>query len=153
MVLVLDTSALFSMEDLPEDSVCPPGVIRELEKHDDGRLALWGDLLRVSDCSKESLRRVTETAERSGDSGRLSPTDASVIALALDLGGTVLSDDYSIQNVCAILGIEHRAVGTAGITKVAKWNYRCVGCGKWYKTQMPDCPVCGSALRSHRKKK
>ena len=33
-MLVLDSSAFFSMDALPEeDHVCPPGVIRELEKY------------------------------------------------------------------------------------------------------------------------
>ena len=94
MVLVLDSSALFSMENLPdEDCVCPPGVIRELERYDDRRLGLWGDLLRVSDCSPESLEKVKEEARRSGALGRVSPVDMTVIALGLDLDGTVLSDD------------------------------------------------------------
>ena len=53
-MLVLDSSAFFSMDALPdEEHVCPPGVIRELEKYEDPRLALWGDMVRVSDCSKE----------------------------------------------------------------------------------------------------
>ena len=33
MTLVLDSSALFSMENLPEDHVCPPGVVKELRKY------------------------------------------------------------------------------------------------------------------------
>ena len=153
MVLVLDSSALFSMENLPEeDSVCPSGVVRELRKYKDHRLDLWGDLLRVSDCTKASEKKVMEAASRTGDDGRLSPVDITVIALALDVGGTVLSDDFSIQNTCASMGIPYRAVGTKGIKKVEKWNYRCTGCGKWFKDSMPECPICGSPLRSHRKR-
>ena len=61
MVIVLDSSALFSMEDLPDgDCVCPPGVIDELRKYKDRRLDLWGDMLRVSDCSAESMDKVQE---------------------------------------------------------------------------------------------
>ncbi len=152
MVLVLDTSALYSMEDLPEGCVCPPGVIRELERHGDQRLGLWGDLLQVSDHTHDSLLTVQSAAKGSGDDARLSPTDASVIALAIDLGGTVLTDDYSIQNVCAILGVPYMAVGAKGIKKIIKWDYQCVGCGKRQKTQMPECPICGSSMRSRRRK-
>ncbi|NLL94464.1 MAG: nucleic acid-binding protein [Thermoplasmatales archaeon] len=152
MVLVLDTSALYSMEDLPEGCVCTPGVVRELEMHGDRRPGLWGDLLRVSDCTRKSLDAVNEAAKGSGDDARLSPTDASVIALAMDLGGTVLTDDYSIQNVCKILGIPYRTVGAEGIKKVFRWGYRCVGCGKRQKARMPECPVCGSEMVSGRRK-
>ncbi|MBO5669866.1 MAG: nucleic acid-binding protein, partial [Candidatus Methanomethylophilaceae archaeon] len=86
MTLVLDSSALFSMENLPEeDSVCPPGVVKELTKYKDPRLDLWGDMLRTSDCSAESMKKVEEAARRTGDLGRLSPVDMSVIALAIDV--------------------------------------------------------------------
>lgn len=153
-MLVLDSSYFFSSDSLPdEEHVCPPGVIRELENHGDPRLSLWGDMVRVSDCSKGSLERVTEAARGSGDLGRLSPVDMTVLALALDVDGTILSDDYSIQNVARILGIPFRAVGTAGIRKVAKWNYQCIGCHKWYKERLPECPVCGSPMRACRKRR
>ena len=68
MVLILDSSALFAMEDLPEeDSLCPPGVVEELRRLKDGRLDLWGARLRVSACTKASEDRVTATAKKSGD--------------------------------------------------------------------------------------
>ena len=152
MVIVLDSSALFSMEDLPDgDCVCPPGVIDELRKYKDRRLDLWGDMLRVSDCSPESMEKVKEEARKSGDLGRLSPVDLTVIALGLDLDGMVYSDDYSIENVCTRLGIQYRPVGTGGIKKVEKWNYQCIGCKKWYKEKMDECPICGSPMKAHRK--
>jgi UPF0271 protein len=153
MVIVLDSSALFSMEDLPEgDCVCPPGVIDELRKYKDRRLDLWGDMLRVSDCSLESMEKVKEEARKSGDLGRLSPVDLTVIALGLDLDGVVYSDDYSIENVWTRLGIQYRPVGTGGIKKVEKWNYQCIGCKKWFKEKQDECPICGSPMRAHRKR-
>ena len=153
MVIVLDSSALFSMEDLPDgDCVCPPGVIDELRKYKDRRLYLWGDMLRVSDCSAESMDKVREEARKSGDLGRLSPVDLTVIALGLDLDGVVYSDDYSIENVCTRLGIQYRPVGTGGIRKVEKWNYQCIGCKKWFKEKMDECPICGSPMKAHRKR-
>ena len=44
------------------------------------------------------------------------------------------------------------ACGSQGIKKVAKWNYQCIGCKKWYKEKMPDCPICGSAMKACRRK-
>ena len=78
--------------------------------------------------------------------------DMTVIALALDVNGTVMSDDFSILNLCAVMGIENVPVGTGGIRKVEKWNYRCIGCGKWFKEKADECPICGSPMRAHRKK-
>jgi len=152
-MLILDSSALFSMEDLPsEDIAVPEGVVGELRKYKDARVERWGDLLRVSECTKASVEKVKDTARKSGDIGRLSDVDISVIALAIDLSGTVLTDDFSIQNVCALMHIEYRSVGTDGIKKIERWNYRCVGCGRWYKEKLDDCPVCGSSMKAHRKR-
>ena len=152
-MIVLDSSAFFSMDNLPdEEHVCPPGVIRELTKHEDPRLALWGDMVRTSDCTEASMEKVREVARKSGDLGRLSPVDMSVIALAIDVEGTVLSDDFSILNVCTVMGIPNRSVGTKGIKKVEKWNYQCIGCKKWYKERSNECPICGSPMKSFRKK-
>ncbi len=152
-MIVLDSSAFFSMDVLPEeDHVCPPGVIKELEKYEDPRLALWGDMIRVSDCSKESLEKVEEAAKKTGDIGRLSPVDKTVVALALDVDGTIWSDDYSIQNVARTLGLGFKPVGMKGIQKVVKWNYQCIGCRKWYKEKLPECPICGSQMKGCRRK-
>ena len=153
MVIILDSSALFSMENLPEEEcICPPGVIDELRKYKDPRLDLWGDMLRTSDCTQTSLKKVDDEAKKGGDLGRLSPVDMTVIALGLDLQGTVYSDDFSIQNVCARMGIDYKAIGTKGIKKIERWNYQCIGCKKWYKEKMDECPICGSPMRSHRKR-
>ena len=152
MTLVLDSSALFSMENLPEDHVCPPGVVKELRKYKDTRLDLWGDMLRVSDCTESSLEAVREAARRTGDLGRLSPVDMTVIALAVDVKGTVMSDDFSILNVCTVMGIPSVPVGTQGIKKVEKWNYQCIGCRKWFKERSDECPICGSPMKAHRRK-
>jgi UPF0271 protein len=153
MVLILDSSALFSMEDLPsEDIAVPAGVVNELRKYKDPRVDRWGDLLRVSECTARSVSKVKEISSKSGDAGRLSDVDVSVIALAIDLGGIVLSDDYSIQNVCKIMEIPYRSVGTEGIKRVERWNYRCNGCGRWYNEKQNDCPVCGSSMKAHRKR-
>lgn len=152
-MIVLDSSAFFSMDGLPEEEhVCPPGVIKELEKYKDPRLSLWGDMIRVSDCSTESMERVKEAATKSGDIGRLSPVDMTVIALALDVNGTIWSDDYSIQNVARTLGLGFKPIGMKGIQKVVKWNYQCIGCHKWYKEKMSECPICGSPMKGCRRK-
>jgi UPF0271 protein len=152
---VLDTSALFAMQDLPPDTEAyvTPGVLRELEKFGDKRADLWGELLKVSEPLPATLRKVMDAASRTGDSTRISPTDAEVLALALDLQATVLTDDYSLQNVAAYLGIPYRAVGLRGIKEIRKWRWRCTGCGKVFDKEHPDCPICGSKLKSTLSKK
>lgn len=153
MILVLDSSAFFSIETLPDgECYCTPGVINELKKYKDKRLDLWGDMLTVVDCSVESLKIVKEKAKKSGDFGRLSSVDMTVIALGLDLKGTVLSDDYSIENLCSILNIPYKPLSTHGIKKTVRWNYQCIGCRKWYKEKMSECQICGSQMIARQKR-
>jgi UPF0271 protein len=152
-MLVLDSSALFAMAQLPDgECCCPSGVVKELRKYKDSRLDYWEGLLRVMDPTDAALEKVKEAATKTGDIGRLSPVDITVLALAVDVGGEVLSDDYSIQNTARAMGIPCRGVGQAGITRKEKWNYQCTGCGKWYKEKLDECPICGSPLRAHRKR-
>ncbi|MGE4275103.1 MAG: NOB1 family endonuclease [Candidatus Methanomethylophilaceae archaeon] len=153
MLLILDSSALFSMEDLPsEDCLVPSGVLKELTRHGDRRVSRWEGLLQVRDPLPESIAEVREVARKSGDLGRLSDVDISILALAVETSGRILADDYSIQNVASIMGLEYQAVGVKGISKVLRWNYRCQGCGRWYAENLPDCPVCGAGMRSYRRK-
>ncbi len=153
MIHVLDSSALFAMEDLPpERCVAPSGVIAELNRYGDPRVARWEGLLQVQDPGTEAIEEVRERARRSGDLGRLSDVDISVLALALELKGVILSDDYSIQNVATIMGLNFMPVGMDAIKEVRRWNYRCLGCGRWYKEKMPECPICGSGMRAHRRR-
>jgi hypothetical protein len=93
--VVLDTSALFSMEQLPTDSevFVTSGVIKELERYKDRRASLWGELLHVSDASKSSLAKVRKAATETGDSTRISPTDAED-RVGADLEAELLTDDY-----------------------------------------------------------
>ena len=93
----------------------------------------------------------TTTASHSTvDSIRLSSVDIDLLALAKDMDATILTDDYSIQNTAKFLGIKYKAVGLKAIKKLVKWNYKCLGCGKVFDKEMPDCPVCGSKLRTTR---
>jgi UPF0271 protein len=113
-------------------------------------LERWGDLLRTSEPTSATVKRVKGAAEKTGDSGRVSPTDIEVLALAIDMEAMLLTDDYSLQNLAAFLSIPYKAVGMKGIKKVFKWKYRCTGCRKVFDKQHQECPVCGSPLRSVR---
>jgi len=152
--VVLDTSALFGLENLPQDwdAYVTDGVLAELEKYGDRRAEHLLPLLKVSQATSATISKVREAARTTGDSSRLSPVDVEVLALALELGAKVVTDDYSIQNLATILKVEYLTRNMKGITKVVKWNYLCTGCGKVFHEPHPDCPVCGSPLRTTRKR-
>ncbi len=142
------------MQDLPSGEVyVTPGVVAELRKYEDPRLRFWEDLMVVTEPSSASLVKVREAAKGTGDDARLSPTDIEVLALALELNAVLLTDDYSIQNLARVIAVEYRGVGMKGIKEVMTWKYRCTGCRKVWDQNHPDCPICGSALRSSRSRK
>lgn len=153
MAVVLDSSALFEMQDLPEDDcVTVPGVWVELRRHKDPRIVYWEGILRTSSPGPDSVDRVRSAALHSGDAGRLSETDVELLALALEMGSPLLSDDYSMQNIARLIGVECSPVATKGIKKVWRWSYRCTGCGKAYGEDKKECDVCGHSLKSVRKR-
>lgn len=151
---VLDTSALLLLQELPQGSVyVSPGVLRELEKQGDTRVPYLSELLEIMTPSRKSLEAVVGGAMETGDDARLSSVDMEVLALALELNATLLSDDYSIQNLATHLGIGFASVGQQGIRKKLSWRYKCNGCGRVWSELHPECPVCGAKLRSFRSRK
>lgn len=152
---VLDATAIrngLSVQDKSE-FFTTPSVVREVSRGKAGRdLALAIEVsITVKSPGGAASARVAEAAARTGDAGRLSDTDRDVLALALELEATLVSDDYSVQNVAAVLKIPVQG-NLAGIREVFTWTYRCRGCGRYFEEKQVDCPVCGSEVRTVRKK-
>lgn len=145
---------MFGLEQIPPDweAFVTEGVLAELEKYNDRRAENLLPMIKVSQATSLSLSKVREVAKGTGDSSRLSKTDIELLALALELKAIMATDDYSIQNLASVLGVEFMPMNMKGITKVVRWNYLCTGCGKVFKEPQPDCPVCGSALRTTRRR-
>ncbi len=109
---------------------------------DTGHLQVWG-------ASSSSIALVEGKLKDIG--GELSPTDIRVAALALDLKEAgrkpvIFTDDYGLQNIARVLGIDYSSVATRGITSVFEWVVQCPGCGKRVKGHATVCPDCGSRL-------
>jgi UPF0271 protein len=153
---VLDASAVLSGVNLPatDEFVMPPLVEEELGHAWARRKVeyLKEVSLRIQEPLKETLKKVRDASKLSGDDARLSEADISVIALAIDTGGTILSDDYSIQNTATAMEIPFRSISQRGIKEVFKWSYRCKGCRRTFDKQQKECPVCGSEVKSWRGK-
>ncbi|MDH4123085.1 MAG: hypothetical protein OEV21_03260 [Thermoplasmata archaeon] len=153
---VLDTTALFNAKDFPVDFeiIVPQGVLDELMAwglNDRVRL-LVGVRIFVEAPGKDSVEKVKQFAEKTGDIDRLSPTDIDVIALALEKSVPLISDDYSIGNTAKILGLKCIPMETRGIKKIYYWKYVCRGCGKEYDRDMGECIICGKELLPKRYK-
>jgi UPF0271 protein len=138
-VIVLDTSAILSGKPIhftDAKLVTTPGISDELTPG--GRDYQAFDFLKETGLtihapSSESVHEVKKTAQETGDDRRLSPADIEIIALALDINkepdqeATILTDDYSIQNVAIALKIHFQGFSQDIITQKFKWVSRCPG--------------------------
>ncbi len=125
-------------------------VLDELE-NENARLAIDAGLgsgkVEVCDPSEEYLKKVKDAATATGDLERLSETDIGILAVALETGSVIVSDDYNIQNTAAALMLSYEGKTQEGIKKRLIWKKRCVGCGRTYPSDAAVCGVCGSQLK------
>ncbi len=144
---VLDTSAFIHEYTTDESVVSVPEVHDEL----DGETALRFDAMEGSGMTihvpaPEAVTNVERAARGSGDLAELSGTDVRLIATALELHATLVTDDYAMQNVAERLDLAVEAIAREGITEEREWRFQCVGCGRTFDENRERCPVCGSDL-------
>ena len=108
--------------------------------------------LKVIEAEEPYITSVINIAKKTGDFSKLSFADLSILALAMQLKITLISDDYAVGNVAALLNIPLKTTGTKGITKVGRWITFCRACGKAYKPNIRECMLCGNKLRRRFKK-
>ena len=69
-----------------------------------------GQKISILEPKQESINRVKTMARQIGDS-KISGPDISVISLAIDYGGTIVSDDYRVCNLAKIMCCSHLESG------------------------------------------
>ncbi len=147
MKFVHDTGSLLASMPayVPGESYTVKECIEEVKDKDSRRsLEVYSEKLKVLEPKEESVRKVKEAAKELGE--RLSDTDVKVIALALDLDATVLSDDYGVLNVATYLGLNARPVRTKGIKENVMWVNYCPFCKVEYPPDVEVCPRCGAKV-------
>ena len=152
---VLDTSAILSRKyDLSSSLFyVTNSILKEIEKGKISRyLEMAESSLNIIDPDADSIAKVKNAAQKTGDINRLSPTDIEAVALALQIGATLITDDYSMQNVSNVIGIKAIGASIREIGKVIEWVYRCTGCGKIYEENIGKCSICGHSLKNYPRK-
>ena len=101
MRYILDASFFFGEYPFCGEFATTPEVVAELR---DVTSKMRFEVMQsrglvISDPEPAAVTNVRDAAKRSGDLRVLSETDISVIALGLSLSGTVVSDDFAVQNV------------------------------------------------------
>lgn len=109
---------------------------------------------RVEAPQPDMIEDVLIMAKHTRDVEELSTTDIEILAKALERkdNAILLTDDYAVQNVAVMLGIDVKPVVQEKIHDILIWEKQCVGCRKRFD-EGDICPVCGSDLKKRRKRK
>lgn len=147
MKAVLDTSFFFYDIPLEGELYTTHSVCNELiDIRSKGRFEKFCALgLQIASPREECIWKVADAASKSGDTGVISETDRDLLALALELGAVLYTDDFAIQNVAARLGVKIEPMHQRKARKIT-WRYRCSGCGR-YSDHAGECMVCGSEIK------
>jgi len=146
---VLDAAAFLNSSFFAyDDAVTTPRVLDEVKS----RSAVIDALLRNGELnvitpSKTAVETVKHAARKLGELYKLSETDISVLALAWETGGTLVTDDFHIQNVAEEMGIDYKGI-TEKIRKKIKWVRKCSRCGRRIPPNYRGtrCPHCGGKI-------
>jgi UPF0271 protein len=117
-------------------------------------MAVESGRLKVRMPRETFLDKVEAQATLVGDKASLSPTDLQLLALALELKTNgycplIVTDDYSIQNVANLMGIEFASLITLGIRRRWEWIRYCPACHRNYPpdSKARKCVICGTELK------
>ena len=157
---MLDTSAFvvgLDPSSISEDQYTVPMVREEIIEGTMPwvrfKTAIGSGKLKVRKPERTFLEKVKATAANAGET-LLSETDLQVLALALQLkmrgySPLIATDDYSIQNVANLMGIEFTSLATFGIRFQLKWIRYCPACHRKYPAEYKSkkCKVCGTELK------
>ena len=157
---VLDASAIiygFNPQLIEGEHYITPQVLSELSGRKTKALLdlfISSGRLKLRSPKEETKKYVRDQASSTGDLPVLSDTDLEVVSLALELKAEgleplVVSDDYSLQNLCTLLSIPFKSMVTKGISQEFWWFVYCPACGETYdsSSKLTTCRVCGHTLK------
>lgn len=148
---VLDASAFIHEFHVTEPTVSVPEVREELEDESAYRFdAQEGAGMRIHIPDPGTIERIRRAAREGGDHGELSDTDVRLLATAFELDGTVVTDDYAVQNVARLLDLAVEPIAQDGIEETRRWLFQCQGCGREFEEDHDRCPICGTGLSRKR---
>lgn len=144
---VLDSSAFIHEYHTDESIASVPMVHEELEGEHAFRFdALEGSGMHLHIPDEETVSRIERAARETGDLNELSETDIRLVATTFELDGTLVTDDYAMQNVAEKLNLAVEVIARDGIDEQRDWHFQCQGCGREFDDRHDRCPICGSEL-------
>lgn len=158
-VYVFDASAFMvgGIEFHPEISYTTDSVVREVKANIIQKARVEGliasKVLKVCSPDSKFIDLIKKKSTELGEEMCLSDTDVEVLALALELSSkghevTLISDDYSVQNVASSLGLKWIGIKYTGISRVIQWEMVCELCRyETYDAEIKTCPRCGVKMK------
>ncbi len=140
--LVLDANTLMrGRGNLPSgEYITTPEVAEELRSQSSQNIYENRDINLVS-APEDKLDKVKKKSQEI--SSPTSTPDETIVALALDRGGRVVSDDKGVQNLCLWLDVSFQGFMEGEVEERMEWEVKCVDCGS--KVSGEKCGVCGSS--------
>ena len=145
-VYILDTCA-FLTQNHPEGEIA---TISEIESELNNRQSkqYFTNMreigLKIREPNVDSIENIRKNSEETGDLGVLSNIDLKILALAYEMHGIIVSDDFAIQNVALHMGLKFTSCSGNEIKELRKWKYRCSACRTEALEKVDSCSVCGS---------
>lgn len=109
-------------------------------------IARQSSRLQITEPSPEILKKVVNFIRKKDPRTPLSNTDISILALTLQLKGTLISDDFALQNAATHLQVPIKTLSGKKITHLKEWKLKCKSCGKFIAFSLQTCPSCGGQL-------
>ena len=100
--------------------------------------------LDIIEPNKTTEEWIVGKANETGDLDVLSSVDKKILALAYELKGIVVSDDFAIQNVALYTGIKFVSCSGNEIEELRKWIFKCSACNHIEDNKNNECRICGS---------
>lgn len=144
---ILDASAFINEYHTTEQTASIPMVQEELEGEHAFRFdAMEGSGMHIHLPREDAVDKVRRAAGETGDLDVLSDTDVRLVAAAFELDGTLVTDDYAMQNVADRMNVTVEVIAQDGIEEQRNWKFQCAGCGREFDENRDRCPICGSPL-------
>ena len=145
-MFILDTCAFLTQKHPTGEFVTVPGIKTEIVNRQSRQYFenMLATHLKVMKAQKDSYDVVNKEAKETGDYDVLSKVDMDILALGYECKGTIITDDFAIQNVALALEVKFLSCSGKVISEKRAWRYKCTACNHKEKVKLKNCSVCGS---------
>lgn len=145
-MFILDTCAFLTQKHPTGEFVTVPGIKTEIVNRQSLQYFenMLATHLKVMKAQKDSYDVVNKEAKETGDYDVLSKVDMDILALGYECKGTIITDDFAIQNVALALEVKFLSCSGKVISEKRAWRYKCTACNHKEKVKLKNCSVCGN---------